>query len=168
MSKGRKIRCYDYVNHPYAEVRDALTADALAVFQAATKAAASRARSVAGALHVNIAGLDVAADIRITVKHVEERPGQFHAPPGTHLELEWEAARAPHLFPFMRAELSVYALTATETQLDLSGVYEPPLGALGGAIDSMLGHRIADAAVHHFVTDVAEYLRTSLAARPGG
>ena len=24
MSKGREIRCYDYVNHPYERVRDAL------------------------------------------------------------------------------------------------------------------------------------------------
>jgi hypothetical protein len=46
MSSGREIRCYDYVNHPYAQVRDALNKDALAIFQAATTAATSvRARS---------------------------------------------------------------------------------------------------------------------------
>jgi hypothetical protein len=32
MSKGREIRCYDYVNHPYERVRDALRQDALIVF----------------------------------------------------------------------------------------------------------------------------------------
>ena len=31
MSKGREIRCYDYVNQPYEKVRDALRDDALAV-----------------------------------------------------------------------------------------------------------------------------------------
>ena len=45
MSKGREIRCYDYVNHPYEQVRGALSKDAPAVFQSATKAAASRATS---------------------------------------------------------------------------------------------------------------------------
>jgi hypothetical protein len=30
--KGREIRCYDYVNHPYEHVRDALRQDALTVF----------------------------------------------------------------------------------------------------------------------------------------
>jgi hypothetical protein len=40
MSKGREISCYDYLNHPYEQVRDALSKDALAVFQSATKAAA--------------------------------------------------------------------------------------------------------------------------------
>ena len=47
MSKGREIHCYDYVNHPYEKVRGALSKDAPAVFQAATKAAASRAQSIA-------------------------------------------------------------------------------------------------------------------------
>ena len=47
MSKGREIRCYDYVNHSYEQVRDALSGDARAVFQSATKAAASRAQSIA-------------------------------------------------------------------------------------------------------------------------
>ena len=70
--------------------------------------------------------------------------------------------RSPHLFPFMKAELSIYPLTATETQLDLSGHYEPPLGALGTAVDALIGHRLAEASVHRFVTDVAEYLKTTL------
>jgi hypothetical protein len=32
MSKGREIRCYDYVNHPYAQVRDALSNDGPGLF----------------------------------------------------------------------------------------------------------------------------------------
>ncbi len=31
MSKGREIRCYDYVNHPYERVCDVLKQDAGAV-----------------------------------------------------------------------------------------------------------------------------------------
>jgi hypothetical protein len=168
MTKGREIRCYDYVNHPYEQVRDALKDDALAVFQSATKGAASRAHTVASALHVSIAGLEVATDIAIAIRHIEERPGKFKSPPTTQLSLEWEATKSPHLFPFMRAELSVYPLTGTETQLDLAGLYEPPLGVLGNAIDAVVGHRIAEASVHHFVSDLAEFLRTTLATKSGG
>ena len=51
-----------------------------------------------------------------------------------------------------------------ETQLDFSGQYEPPLGAVGDAVDALVGHRIAEASVHRFVTDVARYLREHLAA----
>lgn len=47
MSTGREIRSYDYVNRPYERVRDALRQNALTVFHSATKAAASRAQSIA-------------------------------------------------------------------------------------------------------------------------
>lgn len=163
MSKGREIRCYDYVNHPYAIVRDALTADAPAVFQSATKSAASRAQSVASELRVNIAGIGVATDISISVKKIEETLSDGLAPDATHLALEWESSNMPSLFPFMKAELAIYPLTDTETQLDFFGLYEPPMGALGKALDAMAGHRIAEVAVHRFINDVAGYLRASLA-----
>ena len=85
------------------------------------------------------------------------------ADPVTYLHLEWQAAKLPRLFPFMRADLSIYPLTSTETQLDFSGVYEPPLGAAGKALDAIAGYRIAESSVHRFVADVAEYFQRSLA-----
>jgi hypothetical protein len=72
------------------------------------------------------------------------------------------SGQMPRLFPFMRAELAIYPLTSTETQLDFRGVYEPPLGALGKAVNAVIGHRIAEASVHRFVSDIAEYLRQTL------
>jgi hypothetical protein len=161
MSKGREIRCYDYVNHPYEQVRDALQRDAITVFQSATKAAASRAQSVASELHVDVGGIGVKSDIRISVKNVEEKVYGMSTPT-TGLLLEWEAATMPGLFPLMRAELSIYPLTATETQLDLWGIYKPPFGAVGKAMNAIVGHRIAEASVHRFVSDVAGYLRQAL------
>ena len=162
MSKGREIRCYDYVNHPYKQVRDALGQDAPAVFQSATRAAASRAQSVASELRVDLGGLAVEADIKISVNSIEEKTPGAGSPAVTRLQLEWEAAKMPRLFPLMKAELSIYPLTATETQLDFLGLYEPPLGALGKAVDAIVGHRIAEVSVHRFVSDVAEYLRRTL------
>jgi hypothetical protein len=163
MTKGREIRCFDYVNHPYVRVRDVLAANALEVFRAATRAAASRAHSVASQLRVDIDGIEVGADIEISVREIEERATGATSSPRTCLQLEWEAAKQPHLFPFMRAELAIYPLTPSETQLDFSGRYEPPLGVLGSAMDSIVGHRVAEVSVHRFVTDVAAYLRTTIA-----
>lgn len=157
-----EIRCYDYVNHPYERVRDALSGDALAVFQSATKAAASRAESIASQLRVDVGGVRVATDIKISVKNVEEKAPEALESPTTKLQLEWEASKAPGLFPLMKAELSIYALTGTETQLDFLGHYEPPLGALGKAVDAVVGHRIAEVSVHRFVSDIAGYLRKEL------
>jgi len=164
MTKGPEIRCYDYVNHPYEQVRNSLSRDAaLTVFQSATKAAASRAQSVAAELHVDVGGIGVKADIRISVKNVEEKPADSLSTPTTRLLLEWEAASNPGLFPLMKAELAIYPLTSTETQLDFWGVYEPPFGVVGKAMNAVAGHRIAEASVHRFINEVAEYLRRSLA-----
>jgi hypothetical protein len=81
----------------------------------------------------------------------------------TRIPIEWEAAHRPLWFPFMSGVLSVYRITATETQLDFVGIYEPPLGKVGGALDAMVGHKIAEASVHRFVEDVAVFLRKNLA-----
>src|SRR5215470_5410138 len=112
---AREIRCYDYVNQPYERVRDVLRRDALSVFRKATKSAVSRARSVAAELHVDVGGIGIKADIEVQVKNVEEKLDTIPSP-ATRLQLEWEAATRPGLFPIMNAELSIYPLTATETQ----------------------------------------------------
>jgi hypothetical protein len=163
MSKGREIRCYDYVNHPYQRARDALSQDALTVFRSATKAAASRAQSIAAELHVDVHGIGVKSDIKISVKNIEEKVHDVIPAPTTRLLLEWEAKTMPHLFPLMKAELCIYPLTPSETQLDFSGFYEPPFGAAGKAVNAIIGHRIAEVSVHRFISDVAGYLRQTLA-----
>lgn len=166
MDKGRVIRCFDYVNHPYARVREALTQNAPAVFQKATTVAETRAGEVASELRVQVGTLEVATDITIVVQGVEDIPGRGSWDSVSKLRLQWQSARAPRWFPLMQAELSIYPLTATETQLDFQGHYEPPLGVLGSAIDAAVGHRIAEAAVHRFVDNVAEYLRRTISRPP--
>src|SRR5580692_8499735 len=141
---SREIRCFDYVNRPYAQVRDALSKDAPSLFRSATKAAASRAQSVASELHVDVGGIGVEADIHISVSKVEEKQSEAVIGPVTIVEIEWEAATMPRLFPLMKAEISIYPLTGSETQLDFHGVYEPPLGAFGKAVNAIAGHRIAE------------------------
>lgn len=159
---AKQIRSFDYVNHPYPKVRDALTGDATSVFRSATQAAASRTQSVASALEVDIAGLKVAKDVDISVTNIDESTSGTSSTPRTRIDIEWAASSSPGLFPLMKAELAVYPLTASETQLDFSGNYEPPMGWLGSAVDSVVGHKIAEASVHRFVRQVAEYLRSTL------
>ncbi|HWO17337.1 MAG TPA: hypothetical protein VNO30_01130 [Kofleriaceae bacterium] len=60
--------------------------------------------------------------------------------------------------------MSIYALTPNDTQLDLVGFYEPPLGILGVAVDAIAMHRIAEESVRGFVQDVAMFLRVLMAA----
>ena len=121
----QEIRSYDYVNHPYAKVREALVADPAAIFRAATRAAAARARSVAAELRVTIAGVDVAAEIVFTIGAVEDEAAGPHGSPLTRIPVSWEAAKNPQFFPLMNSVLTIYPLTATETQLDFLGRYDP-------------------------------------------
>jgi hypothetical protein len=162
MSKGREIHCYDYVNHPYEQVRAALSKNAPTVFQSATKAAAARAQSIASELRLDFGGIGIEADIRVSVKKIESKDREAMSGPATRLQLEWEATKLPRLFPLMNADLALYPITATETQLDFKGLYEPPFGPLGKAVDALVGHRIAEASIHRFVSELAEYLRKTV------
>jgi hypothetical protein len=163
MTKSHELHCYDYVNHPYTVVRDALRADLGGLFERATKSATRRAHELAANLKVDLGVLEIGTDVVMDVPGVEERDegpaGRTHT---TFIELRWRAARAAALFPSMQAELIVYPLSKDETQIELHGRYTPPLGAVGSALDSLIGHRVADASVHRFVTDVANLLRDEL------
>lgn len=162
MSQPHELRCYEYVNRPYAVVRDALRGDAGGIFSRATKGAAGRANALAASLHVELGSLEVGADVAISVLSIDETPAAAGRPATTHIKLAWKAAHAAAIFPSMEADLAVYPLSKEETQLDLHGLYRPPLGAVGSAVDSMVGHRIADASVHRFVADVASLLKNEL------
>lgn len=163
MATSRHLRVFDYVNQPYARVRDLLKDDPKAAFSKATKSAEERAEHVAAELHVALGAVRVAAEIEISIQRMEETPASGRSGPVTRLQFEWKAATSPHLFPLMRAELAVYPLTATETQLEFSGDYEPPLKLFGTVVDALVGHRIAEASVHRFLGEVNSYLKGALA-----
>ena len=157
---GTNIRCFDYVNHPYQKVCEILKSNASEVFHDATSSAQSRAESVTSGLHVNVGAIEFSKEVLIDVQgHVEEEQPRQRK---TTIQLEWKAADTPQLFPVMKANLNIYPITGKETQLDFEGEYDPPLGIIGKAIDALVGHRIAEASVHHFVSEVAEYLRKNL------
>lgn len=155
------LRAYDYVNHSYPQVRQVLLEDARGLFQRATMVATSRAAALRARLHAHFGPLDLATEIDIRVTSVEERESPLGGS-ATHVALEWEAAKHPGAFPVMHATLAFYALTESETQLELEGTYEPPLGLLGKAVDAVIGRRIADASVLRFIQEVAARLREEL------
>ena len=68
----------------------------------------------------------------------------------------------------MHATLLIYALTPTETQLDLAGAYDPPLGLVGDMIDAVAMGRLAEETVANFVCDVARFLRGLLSMDHAG
>jgi hypothetical protein len=75
--------------------------------------------------------------------------------------LSWRATRLEALFPVLEADLQIAAVGPRRTQLSLNGRYEPPLGAVGRALDRTLLHRIAEATVRDFLERVAVRLFAS-------
>src|SRR5689334_19614160 len=118
------VRCYDYVNQRYSRVRDALLANPNHVFRHATAAAAAHAAR----LHLRIGALEIGTEVEIQIVSVEH--DFAYDRPATRLVMRWQAADRPRAFPSMVATLTLFALTPTETQLAVDGIYEPPLGKL--------------------------------------
>ena len=166
MAQAHELRSFDYVNHRYGEVASALRERASEIFARATNAAAGRAKALATTLRIEIAGLEVGADIALVVEKIEERGKGPSETPSMRMHLVWRAVRSPALFPSMEADLEVYPLSADETQLDLHGVYRAPFGVLGSTVDTLIGHRVAEASVRRFVEDLARYLREHLTGAP--
>jgi hypothetical protein len=154
MQPPHTLHAYDYVNHPYERVRRALVAGPKHVFRQATSGGVVDD----AVLRVQFAGLEIGAEIAITVVRVEENEDG----PVLAIGLAWQAAKHPGAFPTMTGTLRVFPLTPTETQLALEGTYVPPLGPVGTALDATVGHRFAEAAVAQFVREVAAYLREHL------
>jgi hypothetical protein len=161
MSNAYDLRVYEYVNRPYDRVSEVLKRDAIGVFRRATASATARARSLVSTMRASVGPVELGADVDVQVSSVEE---ERDAPlgPRTRLRLTWQATKHPELFPTMEATLDVYGLAPTETQVDFQGRYRPPLGVVGAAIDAVVGHRVAQAAVHRFVEEIAERLRVDV------
>jgi hypothetical protein len=157
------LRVYDYVNQPFERVAAALSGDASGILQRATTVAGERAAELGAKLHAHVGPVDITADVTIDVGPVDETPLPSGRP-ALRIPIKWHAIRTPRAFPVMQAELTVYPLTSTETQLELAGSYEPPLGAVGRALDGALLHKIAEASVLQFVQEIARYMREDLQA----
>lgn len=158
----RNLHCYNYVNRSYADVRAVLHAHPLDLLHRATTAAASRARPLASTLHTQVGAIEVGVDIRAHVKGISDEKAAPDQRDVTRVEIQWEAERAAALFPSMRATLSASRLSPTETQLEIDGDYAPPLGAVGTAVDSLVGHRLAEAVVHRLLEDIVHELQREI------
>lgn len=163
--QSQTLRCYEYVDRPYTAVRTLLHDRPLELLRRATTTAVARTNQLAGTLRVEVAGVELGVEVSLHVRGVRDDDGVAGLSPITRVTIGWEAARAASLFPLMSAELSAWPLTSSETQIEISGDYTPPLGLVGGAINAAVGHRIAEAAVHQFLEDVVEQIRRELPSR---
>lgn len=160
---SRELHAYDYVNAPFARVREIILRDGAAIFQRATASAASRAGDVGATLRVDVGPVQVGVDVTIEIKgHRDESTALGER--STHIDLAWVAKRAAGLFPALEGTLTLLPLGSRETQLDFRATYDPPLGVVGDALDAVAGRRVAEASLRRFIEDVCARLRAELAA----
>jgi hypothetical protein len=81
------------------------------------------------------------------------------------LAIRWEATGpGGGLFPVMDADIRLVRAGERACVLTMWGVYRPPLGALGEALDRAILHRVAAATLRDFVAQVA----ARITDHPGG
>lgn len=156
------LRFFETVDHPYDRVIEQLRGDALGVFRRASKSEAEAITDDGVQLHARLGAVEVAADVEIKVGEPAQGLSSPVGYPVTTFPLTWRARRNQGMFPDMHAQLRVYPHSTTRTQLELEGVYDPPLGLVGDALDALGGHRIAEASVGRFLQEVAIQLRVEL------
>ena len=70
----------------------------------------------------------------------------------------WEPAALERLLPTLDADIELFSLGDGHCRLSLSGRYRAPLAQFGVAIDRLAMHRLAEAAVRHFLAEISETL----------
>ncbi len=141
------IYLYDYVPVPFERVRAMLATDAAHLIGEAVDAAGARAETIAAKLEVSIAGFEVGRTIDVRLGDLTESDEGMAS---VRLHLTWEASHRSGFFPLMEGDLEAMPLTEDETEIVLAGVYRPPFGPAGSALDAALFHRLADASVRQF------------------
>jgi hypothetical protein len=102
----------------------------------------------AGLARVGIPGLSKL--VQIQVRDLAATEGSVG------LAIRWEATGpGGGLFPVLDADLRLARAGQRACVLAISGVYRPPLGAVGQALDRAILHRVAAATIRDFVAQVA-------------
>jgi hypothetical protein len=81
--------------------------------------------------------------------------------------MTWEATGPDGLLPTLDGDLEVAPMGPYRSQLSISAMYTPPMGAFGRALDRALLHRVAEATVKDFLDRVAATMTDSDPAVPG-
>ncbi len=89
--------------------------------------------------------------VRVSFLEPVEREDSFR------VGLRWEAIGVTAgLFPVLDGDLTLEPTSVDETQLALTGVYRPPFGLLGAALDAVVLRKVAEATIRSLVRSVAD------------
>lgn len=139
------IHLYDAVNRPFGVVRGALVHKCVGLLEEAAAAGLTGARDTA--LDIAFGGLEVAKEVHLDVHGFKDIPG--HVPLG-RVSIRCTPADHSMLFPIIEADLEAEPIDDERTMMSLLGMYQPPLGLVGAALDRIGFHRLAETAFDRF------------------
>jgi hypothetical protein len=84
-------------------------------------------------------------------------PAEIHRT-GLFYPLHWSAVGSEVLFPHLIADLVVSHIGPERTKIAIDGIYQPPLGKFGIAVDRILLRRVAESTVEAWMNRLAESL----------
>ena len=139
------VHLYNAVNRPYSHVRNALMNHALDLLERATEAGLSGAHE--SALEIEVGGIALAKEVHLDVKGFRDIPGRV---PLGRVSIRWSPSDHSALFPVIEADLEAEPIDDERTMFSLLGLYQPPLGLVGAALDRLGFHRLAETALERF------------------
>jgi hypothetical protein len=140
-----------------SEMEEALLHDPLGWVLGLAEDATRRGDDLLAAVGVG-GGVRIARPVRI------ELGAPMHLEGKTVIPMRWTPAGRSGLFPALDADLEIASLDAQRSQLAMNARYVPPLGRLGRAIDRVVMHRVAEAAIKDFLDRVGATLEERVAS----
>ena len=105
-------------------------------------------------------GLGLEREVNVNFLAVRGHKGERHL--HDELQLTWEPSGGGP-FPTFTGSLKMQAL-GNDTELLLSGEYQPPMGALGEAFDALIGKKIAETTAQQLLAELKAGLEADFAA----
>ncbi|MGO8874167.1 MAG: hypothetical protein ACLQNG_00155 [Acidimicrobiales bacterium] len=72
--------------------------------------------------------------------------------------IRWEPVAFERLLPMLDADIELLDLGDGHCRLSMSGRYQVPLAQLGATLDRLAMHRLAEASVRRFLSEISETL----------
>ena len=107
-------------------------------------------------LIAHLRGTEVSRDVVIEDITFDEPGGSAD---GAHLMFSADASRHPDLFPHLEARLDAIPVSEGRTALFLIATYKPPLGIVGGAMNTLGLHRFAEDSLNDLFDRIAAALQ---------
>ncbi len=153
------IEHYQFIDRPWNALREVVSRDATRLLARANDRTVWHVDQLTRRLSSEVGGVEVGKEALINVGDAE-RVDDRHV----RIPLHWEAASQAALFPTMDATLELIGSSSflpERTKVLFTGEYEPPLGAVGDAVDDAALHRVAEDAVARFVAEIAADIEES-------